>query len=95
MSPHPAAYKHRAAPQFWRSFYALSAAQKESVRTAWRKFKINPFDPSLGTHKIHSLSAKAGTTVYSVVIESDLRVVFHIIGDTVWTIDVGTHTMYR
>jgi hypothetical protein len=95
MNPHPPDYRHRATPQFWRSFYRLTATQKQSVRVAWRKFKVNPFDPSLGTHKIHSLSARAGTTVYSVVIESDLRAVFHIIGDTVWTIDVGTHRIYR
>ena len=95
MNPHRPAFKFKAAPRFWRSFYALSSAQEESVRTAWRKFKLNPFDPSLGTHKIHSLSARAGTTVYSIVVESDLRVVFHIIGNTVWTIDVGTHAFYR
>lgn len=95
MNPHRPVYKYRAAPQFWRSFHKLTSEQKESVRTAWRKFKVNPFEPSLGTHKIHSLSARAGTTVYSVVIESNLRVVFHIIGDTVWTIDAGTHSIYR
>ena len=95
MNPHRPAYRFRAAPQFWRSFYALPAAQKESVRATWRKFRLNPFDPSLDTHKIQSLSARAGTTVYAVVVEHDLRAVFHIIGDTVWTIDVGTHAIYR
>lgn len=94
MNPLPA-YRYRATPQFWRKFYALQPAQKESVRAAWRKFKANPFDPSLGTHKIQSLSSRADTTIYSVVIQSDLRAVFHIIGDTVWSIDIGTHQIYR
>ena len=94
MKPHPA-LDFRATPQFWRKFYALPASQKESVRAAWGKFKFNPFDPALGTHKIHSLSARAGTTVYSVVIEGDLRAVFYLDGNIVWTFDLGTHAIYR
>ena len=94
MKPRPT-LDFRATPQFWRKFYALPASQKESVRAVWSKFKLNPFDPALGTHKIHSLSARAGTTVYSVVIEGDLRAVFHIAGNIVWTFDLGTHAIYR
>ena len=94
MKPRPA-YKFRATPQFWRNFYALPAMQKEAVRALWPKFKANPFDPALGTHKIHALSARAGTTIYSVVIASDLRALFYISADTVWTFDIGTHAIYR
>ena len=61
MSPRPA-FEFRATQQFWRKFYALSANQKESVRAAWARFKINPSDPLLGTHKIHSLSSRATGT---------------------------------
>lgn len=89
------AYKFKAAERFWTAFYSLPDAQKESVRATWRRFKVNPFDPSLGTHKIHALSARIGTTVYSVVIESDLRAVFVIKGDTIITFDLGTHAIYR
>lgn len=94
MNPRPA-YKFKATPQFWKRFYALSPASKEAVRAAWRVFKLDPFAPGLGTHKIHGLSARSGTTVYSVVLAPDLRAVFHIIGDTVWTLDIGTHALYR
>jgi len=94
MNPLPA-YKYKAAKRFWTVFYSLSDARKESVRAAWRKFKVNPFDPSLGTHRIHALSARIGKTVYSTVIEADLRVVFVIEGDTVITFDLGTHSIYR
>ena len=94
MNPLPA-FKFKAAEQFWTAFYALPDAQKESIRAAWRKFKANPFDPALGTHKIHALSARIGKTVYSVVIEADLRAVFVIEGDTVITFDIGTHAIYR
>lgn len=94
MNPRPA-YKFKAAERFWTAFYALSDAQKESVRIAWRKFKVNPFDPSLGTHKIYALSARIGKTVYSAVIEADLRAVFIIKGDTIITFDLGTHAIYR
>ena len=94
MNPRPA-YKFRATPQFWKRFYALPPASKDAVRAAWLIFKADPFSPQLGTHKIHSLSARAGVTVHSVVLAPDLRAVFQIIGDTVWTLDIGSHAIYR
>jgi hypothetical protein len=84
----------KASEAFWKSFNALSSSQKESVRHAWKRFKLDPFHPSLGTHRIHRLSALHKTTVYSVVIEGNLRVVFKMSGDVVFTIDVGTHALY-
>jgi hypothetical protein len=88
-------YKFLATHQYWRSFYALPPEQREAVRKKWKVFKTNPFHPSLGTHKIHALSAKAGTVVYSVVVEKNLRVLFLIDGDVVKTIDIGNHTIYQ
>ena len=80
---------------FWKKFYALSPGQKELVRSACLKFRVNPFDPSLGTHKIRTLSAKAGFPVYSVVLEKDLRALFYIEGEKVVTFEIGTHEVYR
>jgi hypothetical protein len=71
-------YKYRAVEKFWRNFYKLRPEQKESVRRAWQLFKRDPFDPSLGPHEIHELSAKAKHTTYAAVIEADLRVIFRI-----------------
>lgn len=88
-------YRYRAVEKFWRNFYRLSASQKESVRTAWAVFKTDPFHPALRSHEIRVLSAKAGHTIYSAVIESDLRILFRIDGDWVTTLDVGTHKLYR
>lgn len=88
-------YRYKATTTFWRNFYALPPAQKESTRRAWEIFKQDPFDPRLGAHKIHSLSARYGKTVHSAIIEADLRVVFFLEGDTVWTVDIGTHALYR
>ena len=89
------AYRYVAQPQFWRNFRKLPKGQWASVRRIWRIFKLNPFDPRLGTHKIHSLSAVFGRTVYAVVVEGDLRIVFYIDGDTVVTTNIGTHSIYR
>lgn len=80
---------------FWRKFYALSPGQKQIVREKWEIFKINPFDPRLGTHRIASLSARMKKTVWSVVIDYDLRAVFVVDGDIVTTIDIGSHDIYR
>jgi hypothetical protein len=88
-------YEFQASETFWRNFYRLPDNQKASVRRAWRVFKANPFDPRLGVHKIHALSAKSGKTIHALVIEADLRVVFFVEGNTVFTVDIGTHAIYR
>ena len=87
-------YQYRAIEKFWKSFYQLDASQKASVRRAYNVFKTDPFHPSLGTHEIHALSARAKHTIYSVVIEADLRVIFRIDGSWVTTLDVWTHRIY-
>ena len=88
-------YRYRATEPFWESFYDLRPEQKEAVRRAWRIFKDNPFDPRLGTHKIHRLSAIYKQTVYAVKVDADLRVVFIIANGTVWSLEVGTHDLYK
>jgi hypothetical protein len=80
----------KATENFCRKFYALSVEQKEHVREKWKLFKLDPFNSRLGTHRINSLSARMKKTVWSVVIENDLRAVFVIDGDTITTIDIGT-----
>lgn len=87
--------KYRASETFWKHFYELSSGQKESVRRAWTIFRENPFDPRLRTHKIHALSAALGRTVYAVVIEADLRIVFYLDSDIVRTVDIGSHDIYK
>ncbi|HEX4084968.1 MAG TPA: hypothetical protein VHY22_08665 [Chthoniobacteraceae bacterium] len=47
------------------------------------------------THRINSLSSIFKRTVYAVVIERDLRVVFYIEGDTVVTVNIGGHDVYK
>jgi mRNA-degrading endonuclease YafQ of YafQ-DinJ toxin-antitoxin module len=87
--------KYEVVENFWEGFYDLSPRQKESVRQAWLIFKQNPFDPRLRTHSIHRLSSRYQTTIYSVVVERDLRVIFRVDGDTITTLDVGTHDLYK
>ena len=88
-------YNFRAAEQFSKSFHALPDIQKGSTREAWQVFKLDPFDPRFRTHKIHSLAALYKRTIYSVTVEIDLRVVFFIEGNTIFTVDIGTHDIYR
>jgi hypothetical protein len=88
-------YIYKASETFWTKFYDLSEDQKAAVRQKWNIFKIDPFNPALGTHKIHRLSAIAKQTVYSVVIEGNLRVLFKIDGATINTFDLGTHKVYQ
>ena len=88
-------YRFRASEQFWKSFHGLPSDKKASARKAWEIFKDDPFDFRLRTHKIHSLSALYKKSIYSVVIEGDLRSLFYLEGDIVFTVDIGTHDVYR
>ncbi len=88
-------YRYRAVERFWTSFYRLSPAQKESVRQAWVVFKENPFDARLRTHKIQRLSATYRRTIYAVEIEGDLRALFYLEDETVVSLIVGTHDIYK
>ena len=69
-------YRFKASRTFWKSFSKLPEQQQVSAKAAFKIFKANPFDPRLRAHKINSLSAYYGKTVYAAVIEGDLRVVF-------------------
>lgn len=40
-------------------------------------------------------SARYGRTVYAAFIEGDLRAVFYLEGDTVVSVDIGSHSLYR
>jgi len=88
-------YRYRATERFWTNFYRLAPAQKESARRAWTIFKENPFDPRLRPHKIHRLSAHYGRIIYAIEIEGDLRCTFYVEGDTVVSLTIGTHDVYR
>ncbi len=88
-------YRYKATPKFWRNYGKLNPQQRASVQTAWKIFSNDPFDARLRTHRIHRLSAAAKRTVYSVVIDGDLRVVFILDGDVVTTLDIGTHDIYK
>lgn len=88
-------YRYEAAPAFWRSYRKLTRAQQQAAKQAWQIFKRDPFDPRLGTHKIHSLSARAKETVHAAVVAADLRVIFVLRGSTAYTLDIGSHALYR
>jgi mRNA-degrading endonuclease YafQ of YafQ-DinJ toxin-antitoxin module len=88
-------YRFRAAKTFWRSWSKLSKEQQQAARQAFQVFKQNPFDPRLRTHKIHRLSAHFGQTIYAVEIAADLRAVFYLDSETVWSVSIGTHDIYK
>jgi len=87
--------RFRAVERYWKSFYGLSPEQKASARRVWAIFKVDPFDRRLRAHRIHKVSSHFKATVYSAVVESDLRVIFRIDDDTVTSLDIGTHDIYK
>ena len=88
-------YRFRATRAFWRSFTKLPAQQQHHAREAFVVFKQNPFDLRLGAHKIQKLSSRYGRVIYAAEIEANLRVVFYIEKNTVVTVDIGSHDLYR
>jgi hypothetical protein len=88
-------YRYKATPRFWRSYRKLTPLEQAATVRAWKIFRDDPFDPRLRTHKIRRLSAVAGRPVYAVVIEADLRAVFSLHGDTITSLDIGTHDIYK
>jgi mRNA-degrading endonuclease RelE of RelBE toxin-antitoxin system len=88
-------YRFRAAKSFRRSLAKLSPEQRRAATVAFGIFKQNPFDPRLRPHKIHKLSAIYGVTIYAVEIASDLRAAFYVEDQTVWSVDIGNHGIYR
>jgi hypothetical protein len=69
--------------------------KRNRLRKVWLIFKEDPFDARLRTHKIHRLSATYGRIIYAVEIESDLRSLFYLDGETVVSLVVGTHDIYK
>jgi hypothetical protein len=49
----------------------------------------------LRTHKIQRLSANYGRTIYAIEIEGDLRLLFYLDGETVVSLVIGTHDLYK
>jgi hypothetical protein len=88
-------YRFRAARSFWRCWSKLSADQQQAARKVFPIFKQNPFDPRLRAHKIHRLSAQYGCTIYAADIAGDLRAAFFVEGETVWSVSIGTHDIYK
>ncbi len=88
-------YRFRATRAFWRSFEKLPAQQQSRARKTFAIFKQNPFDPRVRSHKIQKLSVRYAQAIYAAEIEADLRVVFYIESNTVVTVDIGSHDLYR
>jgi mRNA-degrading endonuclease YafQ of YafQ-DinJ toxin-antitoxin module len=89
------ARRFRVSAEFRRNFKKLTRDQQRKARDAYRIFKRDPFDPRLRTHKINSLSALYKRTVYAVEVERDLRAAFYIDGDTVFSVAIGSHDIYK
>ena len=88
-------YRYGTVPTFWTSYRRLAPDQKAAAKRAFKIFAQDPFDARLGTHKIHSLSARAKRTIYAVEVAADLRALFFIRGDEIISFDIGTHDVYR
>ena len=88
-------YAFKTTTAFQKALENLSGSQRESADAAFKIFKADPFDPRLGAHKINKLTARYGRTILSVTIAGDFRAAFYIEGNTVVSVDIGTHDIYK
>lgn len=73
------------------SFEKLPRVTQELAVTKIKKFKLNPFNPSLKTHKLSG--NLQGNNSFS--INYSLRIVFRFIEKDAYFIDIGSHSIYR
>lgn len=88
-------YTFKRTPQFRKAFDGLSLPDQRAATEAFKKFKVDPFDKSLKTHKINRLSAISKRNVWSATIKGDLKVVFCIKDGQVISMGIGTHDIYK
>lgn len=88
-------FEYKASPTFWKAFHRLPDAQRARAREVFRVFRANPFDPSLKVHKIAKLSARYGRTILAAEIEGDLRIAFFRAGSIIYSVDIGSHDIYK
>ena len=58
-------------------------------------FQSQPIRYAFADHKIHRLSAQYGRTIYAVDIAGDLRATFYVESETVWSVSIGAHALYK
>lgn len=88
-------WEFRATPEFWKCFDRLDADKQRIAREKFEVFRKDPFHPSLGTHRINSLSVRYRRTIYSACLDGDLRAVFYVEGKVVTSVGIGSHKIYR
>ncbi len=79
-------------PRFRRVYKKLPLALKLKVEARENLFRLNPFDPRLDTHKLHS----EYRNFWSFWITGSYRIMFDFSGkDEVTFINIGDHDIYR
>jgi mRNA-degrading endonuclease YafQ of YafQ-DinJ toxin-antitoxin module len=79
-------------PHFLRAFQKLPPSIRELAQMKDKRFRHNPFEPSLRTHQLKG--QLAGAWFYSV--NYDYRIVFRCLSnEEVICHDIGTHDIYK
>jgi len=88
-------YVFKTTPAFKRALESLNGTQRTQADAAFKIFKADPFDPQLRPHKINKLTSRYRRTIHSVTIAGDLKAVFYVDGNSVVSVDIGTHDIYK
>ena len=88
-------FRFKRTKRFKRDYRKLQPFEQAKAAAVFEKFKKNPWDAALKTHKISSLSQRAGTPVWAIYVDSDLRVLFMQKGNDIIALTIGNHDVYK
>ncbi|MFA6535929.1 MAG: type II toxin-antitoxin system RelE/ParE family toxin [Candidatus Paceibacterota bacterium] len=78
-------------PRFAKSFSKLSTTLKARAIDREKIFRINPFNSSLDTHKLHGKLRNQ----WSFSVNRKCRIIFEFVDKNVIFLDIGDHSLYQ
>lgn len=78
-------------PRFKRAYKKLAIGLKSKAETKEKLFRVNPFHPSLDTHKLHGKLKNQ----WSFSVNKKYRILFEFDSQNIVFLDVGDHEIYQ
>lgn len=78
-------------PRFRRAYKKLSTELKSKAEIKEKLFRVNPFHPSLDTHKLHGKLKNQ----WSFSVDIKYRILFEFDSQDVIFFDIGDHEIYK
>ena len=88
-------FRFKRTKRFKRDFRKLQPFEQAKAEALFKIFKKNPWDKALKTHKISALSQRAGTPIWAIYVDADIRALFMQKGNVIISLNIGNHDVYK